>query len=141
MKPPPLPGAHQTHAGLRKELCIFFIGLGVLLAIPAYFALSGISGNPPPLWGLPRHLAIGVPVAILSALHLFSGTLLAVLDRRLFGVAGAISSTLITIFYAVFMYAATGDIPTNLISIVIAAIPFVVWSRVSKFLSTTSSLK
>ena len=137
--PPPLPASTAIHAKLHKELCVFFIFLGVLLAIPAYLALRGISGNPPPLWGIPRHLAIGVPIAILSALHLVSGILLAIFGSRFFGIAGGIASTLVTAFFFVFMFSATGAIPINLISIVVVAIPIVVWSRVGKFLSTASN--
>ncbi len=139
--PPPLPTSTETHAKVLKELCIFFTFLGVLLAIPAYFTLSGISGNPPPLWGIPRHLAIGVPTAILSALHLVSGALLAIFRGRLFGIVGGIASTLITVFFFFFMFSATGTIPINLISMVVVAIPIVVWSRVGKFLSTASNAK
>jgi hypothetical protein len=137
--PQPLPKSTETHAMLRKELCIFFIALGVLLAISAYFVLSGISGNPVPLWGFPRHLAIGVPIAILSVLHLLSGVLLAMLGSPLFSILGGISSTLITVFFFAFMFSATGTIPINLISIVVATIPLVVWSRVGKFIATPAT--
>jgi len=139
--PPPLPASAENRTKLHRELCIFFIFLGVLLAIPAYLTLSGISGTPPLLWGVPRHLAIGVPTAILSALHLLAGILLAIVRSRLFAIVGGVASTLITVFYFVFMFSATGTIPINLISIVVVAIPIVVWSRVGKFLSTASNAK
>lgn len=135
--PPPLPDTTEARAKLLKELCIFFIFLGLLLAVPAYFALTGISGNPPPLLGVPRYLVIGVPLAILSLLHLASGVLLAIFRSRLFGITGAIASTLITVFFFAFMFLATGAIPINLMSIVVFAIPIVVWSRARKFLSSS----
>ena len=133
--PPPLPNSTGTHAKLRKELCVFFIALSVLLAIAAYFSLTGINSSAPPLWGVSRHLAIGFPLALLSAMHLLSGALLAVSGRRFFGLAGAVASTLTTVFFFAFMFSATGTVPINLISIVLFALPILVWSRTGKFLS------
>ena len=132
--PPPLPPPDETPNKLRREISIFFIVLGVLLGIAAYYALTGITGHPPPLWGYPRHLAIGVPVAVLAVLHFLPGVLLAIFPSRLLCIFGGIASTLITVFYVAFMYSATGNFPINLASLVIIAIPVVVWSRVAKFM-------
>ena len=132
--PPPLPDSTGAKTKLHNELSVFFIVLGLLLAVLAYFSLSGISDTLPPLWGFPRHLAIGVPIAILSGLHLASGAFLVILRSRFFCVTGAIASTFITVFYCIFMFSATGTIPINLMSIVIALIPILVWSRVKKYL-------
>ncbi len=137
-KPPSLPTLTGTEDKLRKELSTFFIALGLLLLIPTYFTLTGLKNNPPPLWETPRHLAIGVPLAILSFLHLASGTLLLTSRNRYFGIIGALASTLITVFFFAFMFSATGAIPINLISIVVSAIPIVVWSRAYKFLSASA---
>ena len=132
--PPPLPPPTETPAKLRKEISIFFIVLGFLLGIGAYYTLTGISGHPPPLWGYPRHLAIGVPLAALAALHFLPGVLLLIIPSRLLCIAGGVASTLLAVFYVAFIYSATGKFPINLASLLILAIPLVVWSRAAKFM-------
>lgn len=127
------PTPAETPEKLRREIAIFFIVLGLLLGALAYFALTGISHHTPPLWGHPRPQAIGVPLAVLAALHLLPGILMLIFPSRLLCMAGAVASTLIVVFYVAFMYSATGTFPISLISLVILAIPVVVWSRVAKF--------
>jgi hypothetical protein len=105
----------------------------VLLLIFALLALRGIRGDAPALLGVPRHLALGVAVAILSVAHILSGVLLAVLGSRLYGVLGAISSTRGAMF--IFMISATGTISIDLMSLFVVAVPIIVWVRVSKFLA------
>jgi hypothetical protein len=131
----------ESRDKLCKELCIFFAGLGLLLAIAAWFMLMDADGNRPPLWGFPRHLAIGVPLAIVAALHLLSGALLALSRAAMFALGGAIVSTLFAVFYFVFMISATGTPPINLISLVVIAIPILVWGRTGKFLSIKSTFR
>jgi hypothetical protein len=126
-------------AKLRKELCIFFVGIGVLLAMAAYFSLANLGDNAPPLWGLSRWLAIGVPVAILAVAHLAAGGLLGMTGSRAFCIFGAVSSTALAVFYFVFMFSATGTVPISVISLVIVAIPVVVWSRAVLYLSPKKS--
>ena len=138
MTPPPIQKTDDGYGKLHKELYGFLIGLGVLLAIAAYIAFSVLNDVPRPLWGVARHLAIGVPLAILAALHLISGVLLATLRNRVFCVIGAISATLLAIFYFVFMFSATGTLPINFLAIVVLAIPILVWARSKKFLSMSA---
>jgi hypothetical protein len=129
-------------AKLRRELSIFFIGLGVLLAIAAYFMLASSAGpTPPPLWGLPRRLAIGVPVAVFAGLHVLCGALLAATGLRPFCLGGAIASTLTTAFYFFFMISATGTVGLNLMTIIAVAIPIMVWSRAMGYLQDKSATR
>jgi hypothetical protein len=133
--PPPLPGVLEAQAKLRKELCIFLIGLGVILAVPAYFILTGISETAPRLWDLPRHLAVGVPVAVVAGWLVLSGVLLAILRGSFFAILGALATVALALFYFFFMVSATGRMPFNLISILIGVVPILVGSRVGKYLS------
>jgi hypothetical protein len=128
------PTPTETPEKLRREIATFFIVLGLLLGVAAYFALTGISRHARPLWGYPRHQAIGVPLAVLAALHFLPGILMLIFPSRLLCVAGALASTLIAAIYVAFMYSATGTFPISLITFVILAIPMVVWSRVAKFM-------
>ena len=118
---------------------MFFIGLGLLLGIGAYFVLSQIGKEAPALWGFPRHLAVGIPVAVLSAAHLLFGVLLAAFGARIFCFAGAVAATAVPIFYFFFMISATGVVPISLISAVTVAIPILVSARAGKYLSAGAS--
>jgi hypothetical protein len=55
-----------------EEIAIFGVGFGIIIGIGAFFALTKL-GNSPELWGLKRNVALGVPLAIISISHLFSG--------------------------------------------------------------------
>jgi hypothetical protein len=63
----------ESPAKLKRQLVIFLVAIGLLLAVAAWFAHTRLQGNMYPLWDHPRHLAIGVPVAVLAGLHLVAG--------------------------------------------------------------------
>ena len=133
MSPGPLAAAGESRQKLQRELSIFFVGLGVLLGFAAYYLLRPVGASP--LWGLPRHLAIGVPIAILAALHVAAGVALAVSGSPAFGIGGAAASTLVTVFYFAWMISALGTVPISLISGVAVGIPILVWQRTNAFLA------
>ncbi len=133
--PPPSPAAVESRQKLQRELSIFFVGLGVLLGIAAYYLLRPVGA--PPLWGLPRHLAIGVPIAVLAVLHVAAGIGLAVSGSPAAGIGGAVASTLVTVFYFAWMISALGTVPISLISGVAVGIPILVWQRTGVFLAAS----
>lgn len=65
-----------------NEMAAFGIGFGVILAILAYFALTGIEKSAPDLFGVQRNLGFGIPLLVLSAGFLVSGIWLKVAKSK-----------------------------------------------------------
>ncbi|MGF1453412.1 MAG: hypothetical protein ACFB21_15225 [Opitutales bacterium] len=129
----------NSYAKVRKEIIVFLVFLGVLIGAAGYFAFTGLRDNPHQLWGLDRHIAIGVPTLIIAVLHIGFGVCLGITSKKIFAILGALAGTILALFYFVFMISATGKPPINLVSAVVVAIPLVLWSRVSTFLKAQSS--
>ena len=129
----------NSYAKLKKEIIVFLIFLGVLLGGAGYFAFTGLRDNPHQLWGLDRHIAIGLPLLIIAVLHIVSGVCLGITSKKIFAILGALAGTILALFYFAFMISATGEPPINLVSAVVVAIPLMLWSRVSMFLKVQSS--
>ena len=129
----------NSYPRLKKEITVFLIMIGVLIGAVGYYAFTGLRDNPNPLWGLDRHLAIGVPLLIIGLLHVASGACLAMTSRAVFAVLGGLFGTMFALFYFGFMISATGRFPINLISGVVIAVPLVLWSRVFAFLKASDS--
>ena len=120
----------RSRVKLQKEIAIFLGVTGFLLGVAAYATFTMLAGKGLPLWGMARNLAIGMPLAILSAWHFIAAVGLATSGKNAFAIFGAISGTCFTLFYFFFMISATGKFPINLISGAIIAIPLVLWPRV-----------
>lgn len=129
----------ESPAKLKRELVIFLVAIGLLLAVSAWFAYTRLQGNMYPLWDHPRHLAIGVPVAVLAGLHLVAGLLLGLSGNKLFAVLGVVAGALLAVFYFVFMVSTSGKFPVNLISGVMIATPLVLGSRVATYMRAKKS--
>jgi len=124
---------------LKNELGVFFLGLGALLGVLAYFAFATAPAGMRPLWGIRRDLAVGVPFATLSFFQIFSGVSLLITKRPLFSIVGAVASTGASVYY-IAMWIFGGDrFPINLMCIAAAIIPFLVWTRTRQFLKCAST--
>lgn len=130
------PTDFQGLPKLHKELWVFFIAIGLLLAVAAYFSLSPVGA--PPLWGFPRHLALGVPIAATSALHIICGGVFAVNGSRMSCIGGALASTFLAAFYFFFILSA-GILPIDVMGLIVVSIPVLVWSRAGKYLAETAA--
>lgn len=124
------------YAKLKKEITVFLIFMGVLIGIGGYFSFTGLRGNPHPLWGFERHIALGVPMLVLALALIASGVCFAKTSRKIFAIAGALATTLFVLGYFALMISVTGAVPINLISVVLVAVVVVVWSRVVIFPKT-----
>ncbi|MCC6738271.1 MAG: hypothetical protein IT452_04440 [Planctomycetia bacterium] len=68
----PTPG--DSPRKLEREITVFLCGYGVFLAVAGILlVLNPPSGRPPPLFGWPRHLALGLPTLSLGLGTLLSG--------------------------------------------------------------------
>jgi hypothetical protein len=125
-----------SRASLRVELSVFFLFLGVLFAVAAYFSYTSLQGDFIPLWGLRRDLAISIPLGVIAILHLISGLLVAVIPHPNVAVVGGVASVLPALFYYSLMITVLGQAPINLIALLLITTPIIVWSRVAKYLSS-----
>jgi hypothetical protein len=108
---------------LISEVGTFGTGLGVMLAVAAYFLLTGLKGTPP-VAGLARSMVLGLPVAVLAAGNIVTGiwTLTSRSSAAIGGVivCGAAVATAYLAFEIVFMgYPFAG----RLLSVVVYLIP------------------
>lgn len=105
-----------------NEIAIFSVGFGVLIGIGAFFALTKL-GRSPELWGFRRCIAIGVPLAIISGSHLFSGVMI-FLTRSRWAIAAAIlSGFTMAGFYFAFEVSTIGFLKARLMSVLVYALP------------------
>lgn len=116
---------------------MFLIFLGLLIGAGGYFLFTGLQNNSNPLWGMDRHIALGVPMLAFGLLHVLSGVGLAITSRKAFAIAGSLATTLFVLGYFAFMISVTGELPINLISLVFVAVVIVVWARLLAFLKAT----
>ena len=112
-----------------KEVAVFSIGMGVLLAAAAYFAFTGLDASAPPLWGMQRNLAIGLPVALLAVANIGSGIMLIVQRNSGAVTLSVFSGCAISLFYFYFMMSTTGTVGINLITFIMLALPLLLLSR------------
>lgn len=113
------------------ELGIFGIGMGLMLGGAAYLTFTQLSPGAPELWGMQRHLAIGLPVSALAVGNLASGVMLLITRKRGFIGACTLAGCAITVFYFFFMVSATGSVGINVLTIVMLVLPLVMLSRAS----------
>lgn len=112
-----------------KEVAVFSIGMGLMLAAAAYFAFTGLESGAPPLWGMPRNMAIGIPVALLAAANLGSGIMLIATRNSTAVTLSVFSGCAISVFYFIFMMSATGTVGINLLTFIMVALPLLMLSR------------
>ena len=94
--PPPLPASESKK--LKKEVGIFLLFLGLILAAVGYWSYNALKGNPHDLFGFRRNVALGLPMLLLGALHLLAGVLLLATSKKLWAIVGASASTLMAVF-------------------------------------------
>jgi hypothetical protein len=112
-----------------KELGIFGIGMGLLLGAGAYFTLTELSQGAPPLWGMQRNLAIGLPLCVLAVANLGSGIGLLVSRTKIMVTLSVMAGLAISVFYFFFMVSATGTVGINLLTVIFLVLPLMLLSR------------
>jgi hypothetical protein len=112
-----------------KEVAIFAIGMGLIVGFGAYYTLTGLERSAPPLWGLARYLAIGIPLTTLSLCNVVAGIIL--IAKRTSGAVTfcVFSGFAIAAFYFVFMFSAAGGPGVNLITGIMVFLPILLFSR------------
>jgi len=129
----PIAGKN-SYTQLRKEIIVFLLGLGTMLAIAGTLTFIYLGSDRSTLWGLERRIAIGTPLLLIAAMHIAAGLGLLITSRRSFGIIGAAAGSVLTLFYFFLMISATGAPPINLMSVVVLLIPIILWQRVIIFL-------
>jgi hypothetical protein len=121
--------ADKPPKSIVKEFGIFCIGMGVLLGAAAYFTLTGLNSGAPPLWGMQRNLAIGLPLGALALANAGSGIGLLTTRNKTMVTLSIVSGLAISIFYFFFMVSATGTVGINLLSALFLFLPLILLSR------------
>jgi len=100
-----------------------------MMGVGANYTFTSLERSAPPLWGMARYLAIGLPLAALSVFNVLAGINLIV--RRTSGAVTlcVFSGCSISAFYFLFMFAAAGGPGINLISGIMIVLPILMYSR------------
>jgi len=113
-------------------------GFGALIGIGAFFAPTRL-GSSPEFWGFRRCIAIGVPLAIVSGRHLFSGVMI-ILTRSRWAIAAAILSAFtMAVFYFAFEISMIGLLKARLMSVLVYALPILLIVRSTVAISHVKS--
>ena len=123
----------------RNEIVIFSIGLGLLLGYLGYSTIHNLSSSAPELLGMPRKLALGIPIIACAFLHSVAGLFLLITRSAPAVVTCVIASFLTAGFYLVFELCLIGLFQGKLISFVVYAIPCVTLMRGIKALDFIKS--
>lgn len=105
-----------------REVAVFATGIGVIAAVAAYFALTRMD-TAPNLCGMKRGTAIGVPLAIIAAFHVFSGIALLTTKAKWAVVCSIISAFITAGFYFLFEITTIGFFQARLVSLLAYALP------------------
>jgi hypothetical protein len=111
------------------EFGVFCLILGAGLAAFGFVLKSTTPPRAPPLWGMDRGVAIGIPIIVIGLLHIAAGAATLWKRSKSAIVAGMIASALIPLFYVGFMISATGNVGVNCIGFVMIAVPIIAFSR------------
>ncbi len=111
-----------------NEVAIFCIGFGALIGIGAFFTLIKL-GNYAELWGMRRCIALGAPLAVISACHLFAGIMLILTKSKWAIVLAILSAFLMAAFYFMFEISTIGFLKAKLMSVLAYALPILLIIR------------
>ncbi len=123
-----------------KEVAIFGIGFGLILGMGAYGILVGLK-NTPDIWGMKRNIALGIPLVIISAIHLFSGISLIVTKAKWGVICSIISAFITSALYLGFEISTMGFFRGKLISLIIYSLPILLIIRGRKAFSYIDKTK
>jgi hypothetical protein len=121
------------------EFAAFAVGIGVLLAVLAYYTLGGLR-RAPDLYGIRRHLAIGVPLAILAALNLSAGVALFATRRPWAVIFCMTAGILLSATYFIFEVTVIGFLQGKFLSAAIYAVAVLMVARGPKAIDEIGAL-
>jgi hypothetical protein len=132
-KPPPQP-TKENSAKLRKELWVFFLFLGLMLAAAGYLLLVSDTLGRRQIWGFTQNVTLGAPTLVIGLSFGLAGVLLLCGAFRPSVIVGCIASAAFALFYVAIMAVLTGTLPFSLITILVFLVPGLVIYRSLLFL-------
>ncbi len=122
------------------EVGIFSIGIGFLLGLLAYFAITGIEDNLPRFLGIKRKYWLGAQIGGIALLNLISG-IVVLAARTKFAISlSIVSAVLVTLSYFAFIILSGVRVPFDLPTIVVVIMPFLVIARSMKAMKETEDI-
>lgn len=140
--PPPLPpasvpprarAASRSPEKLRRELITFHFGIAVIIGTAAILTLVYLSSSAPPLLGLPRKLAFGLPLCVVALIHLLGGVWLVLRVNVTAALLCVVGPVVLGATYIITMSAALGSLPINPLTILLVSLPIFAGLRVVSF--------
>ncbi len=104
------------------------VALGAMLGLWGGVTVYLIPGDAEPLFGLPRHLALGGAILALGAAELGSGVCLRLTRHMLFAWTGAIGATLLALGW-IGLPMLYGRLPLNLLTLLLVLLAGKFWQR------------
>jgi len=136
---PPLPlpaektlSEAEVQRKLRRDISGFMIFMGVILGLAIWAFSTQVKPEPQRTDGMEIRTLVGWGVGVAAALYIVTGLLFALISHKIFIWLGIAWSVLFLLAYAA-LFASSGDIPVNPISMLIAAIPVLLWIRGRNF--------
>lgn len=111
------------------EFGVFCLILGIGLAALGFVIKLTTPPRAPPLWGMNRGVAIGVPTIVIGLLHAGAGIATLWRRSRMAIAAGMLASVLLPLFFFGMMLSATGTVGPNCVTVLVVAIPIAVVIR------------
>jgi hypothetical protein len=124
----------KTQRSPVTEVAVFGVGMGLIVGAGALLALTSLKSSPD-LWGTRRGIAIGVPLAIISACHFFSGVALITTKAKWAVACSIITAFITTGFYFIFEISTIGFFQAKLVSVVAYGLPVLLIIRGRKALT------
>ncbi|MHC4251585.1 MAG: hypothetical protein ACYS9X_20895 [Planctomycetota bacterium] len=122
------------------EFATFAVGIGMLLAVAAYYTLTGIR-RAPDLYGIRRSLAIGVPLAVLAGLNLGAGIALFATRKRWAVIFCMTAGILLSATYFFFEVTVIGFLKGKFVSAAIYAVAVLMLARGPKAIEEICELE
>lgn len=116
------------------EVGIFAIGIGVIVSLAAIAATNGIDAGAPPIFGMPRRMGIGLPIAGSALLNIAAGVMLLKLRSQLAVAACMVAAISVAVVYFAIMIGSGVGVSINVMTLLFVAIPVMVLVRGGKAL-------
>ena len=128
VEPPP-----NSRGKLIREIALFLGGLGILLMAFGYLTLTTLDARAPALFGMPRRLALSLPLLAIGGTHGVCGILLVLTRSTVWAYVGTLSNGLLSLMYFVITGMAAlakgGSFSPNLLMFLFGAMPILLAHR------------
>jgi len=112
-----------------KEFYVFGIGLGILLGIVGILCITQVDSNAPRISGMPRGIAFGVPLMLISIAMIWGGILVKKKDKYGVDLIVMAGFFLLMADLAVEIGVLGRILAFGLLSILMYSLPFIIWSK------------